>query len=170
MKAEATCEMSQTFLLKQTVLSITCKDMISLPVWKYTTAKHPSIHRKNTQAYHRKTPADQQVWIQNILALKAFCLTVASGCLLYITVVSLRKAQQWLNEDYDASFRGRRFVNCELLGAAAQSLTQTLNCSLWCWLTPIPIKTTFDDLPVPIMMSLDTSGYINKGVIWWPLE
>lgn len=33
-----------------------------------------------------------------------------------------------------------------------------------------PVKTTFDDLPVPIMMSLDTSGYITKGVIWWLLE
>lgn len=158
MKAGATCEMSQTFLLKQTVLSITCKDMISLPVWKYTTAKHPSIHGKNTQAYHRKAPANQQVWIQNILALKAFCLTVARGCLLYITVVSLRKAQQWLNEDYDASFCGRRFVNCELLGASAQSLTQTLNCSLWCWLTLFPRK---DDIWRPPRTHNDESWHLG---------
>lgn len=156
MKAGATCEMSQTFLLKQTVLSITCKDMISLPVWKYTAAKHPSIHEKNTQAYHRQAAADQQVWIQNILALKAFCLTVARGCLLYITVVSLRKAQHWWNEDCGASFCGRRFVNCELLGAAAQSLTQTLNCSLWCWLTLFPRK---DDIWRPPRTHNDESWH-----------
>lgn len=115
-----------------------------------------SLDEKNTQAYHRQAPADQQVWIQNILALKAFCLTAARGCLLYITVVSLRKAQQWWNEDCGASFCGRRFVNCELLGAAAQSLTQTLNCSLWCWLTLFPRK---DDIWRPPRTHNDESWH-----------